>query len=98
MDVDVQQLMPGSPPQAVSLRLSVLATPEGPASVHYEVDGFGDGELLAAGARLHRTLEGAADDAGDTLAALFQAAATLVEPFPTSEAGAATDGTSAAPA
>lgn len=95
MDLDVQQWLPSTGSTAVSATITILATPEGPTSVHVSLKTCPGDETLAITALLDRTLEGAAERAGDALAVVFQTLATLVDPFATSEAVADSDGTSA---
>lgn len=98
MDLDVQQYLPSTGSTAVCATLTILATPEGPTSVHVQLKTYPGDDVLAITALLDRSLEGAADRAGDALAVVFQTLATLVDPFATSEAAGDSGGTSEPPA
>jgi len=94
MHLDVQHMLPSTGSTAIEAHMTILATPEGPASVHVRLETYPGGEVLALVAQLDKTLEGAADIAGDALAVVFQTLATLVDPFATSEVADGSDGSS----
>jgi len=82
MYVDVQPQLPLVPSTAVSARLTILATPDGPASVHWSLLTVPGEEQLALGAALRTSYQDAAQLAELVLAEVLRVLPTLVDPPP----------------
>ena len=94
MYVQPQLPLPGAGTTALQATVTILATPEGPASVHWRISTVPGGETIALGATIRKSSEDAATVSGDVLADCWGVLETLTDPFATSEVAGGSDGTS----
>lgn len=82
MYVHPQGVLPGSAPMPVHCHLRFTVTPEGPASLHWHIEGIPSGPTIALGAVLRQSRQDLELVAPQVLTELLRVSATLADPPP----------------